>query len=167
MRWGDAEWDRWLREHPWEAAERVCSRGDWAVFLYQIRQHAPKGKKGVEAVLEQLVNERPLTAQETEDLRAALDVSRDEMDEKPAEAMKSAGGNFAGAENLDAMIAAARQRLGKDPTLGDVWAPVFDPTLASNCSTASPQSCELFDGAGTPLTGLQFAVGAQAVAESR
>ncbi len=25
-RWGDADWDRWLREHPWEAAERVCSR---------------------------------------------------------------------------------------------------------------------------------------------
>ena len=22
-RWSDADWDRWLREHPWEAAERV------------------------------------------------------------------------------------------------------------------------------------------------
>ena len=68
-KWGDAEWERWLKDHPWEAAERICSRGDWAIFLYQLRLHAPKGKVGIEPLLEQLVNERPLTAQQTEDLR--------------------------------------------------------------------------------------------------
>ena len=125
-RWGDAEWERWLRDHPWEQAERVCSRGDWAIFLYQIRQHCPKGKKGIEPLIEQLINERPLTAQDAEDLRDSLDVARDELDAKPADAMKQGNSVFASAEDLEAMIAAARTRLGKEPSLGDVWAEVFD-----------------------------------------
>jgi hypothetical protein len=125
-RWGDSDWERWLREHPWEAAERICSRGSWAIFLYQLRQHAPNGKKGVEPVLEQLVNERPLTLQQTEDLRASLDVARDELDKKPAEQMKQQNNNFASAEELESMIAAARSRMGKEPSMGDVWAEVFD-----------------------------------------
>ena len=125
-KWGDAEWERWLKDHPWEAAERVCSRGDWAIFLYQLRLHAPKGKVGIEPLLEQLVNERPLTAQQTEDLRDALDMARDELDQKPAGAMKSGNSNFASPEDLDAMIASARTRLGREPSLGDVWSEVFD-----------------------------------------
>jgi hypothetical protein len=125
-KWGDADWERWLREHPWESAERVCSRGDWAIFLYQIRQHCPKGKKGIEPFLEQLVNERPLSSLEAQDLRDALDQARDELDAKPAQAMKSGNNNFASIEDLDAMITAARTRMGKEPSLGDVWAEVFD-----------------------------------------
>ncbi len=126
-KWGDAEWERWLKDHPWESAERICSRGDWAIFLYQLRLHAPKGKIAIEPMLEQLVNERPLTAQDTEDLRDALDIARDELDKKPAEAMKSGNNNFASAEDMEAMISAARTRLGgRDPSLGDVWAEVFE-----------------------------------------
>ncbi len=125
-RWGDAEWERWLKDHPWESAERICSRGDWAIFLYQVRMHAPKGKQAIEPLMEQLVNERPLTAQQAQDFRDALDVARDELDAKPGSAMKNGSSNFASAEDLDAMIAAARTRLGRDPTLGDVWAEVFE-----------------------------------------
>ncbi|MCA1827747.1 MAG: hypothetical protein LC689_12535 [Myxococcales bacterium] len=125
-KWGDAEWEQWLKDHPWEAAERVCSRGDWAIFLYQLRLHAPKGKAAIEPVLEQLVNERPLTRQQAEDLRQALDVARDELGKKPADAMKSGQGDFASPEDIEAMITAARSRLGKEPTLGDVWAEVFE-----------------------------------------
>lgn len=125
-KWGDAEWERWLKDHPWEAAERICSRGNWAIFLYQLRLHAPKGKQRLEAVLEQLVNERPLSSQETEDFRDALDLSRDELDKQPGASMKNGNNNFASAEDLDAMIAAARARMGREPSLGDVWADVFD-----------------------------------------
>jgi hypothetical protein len=125
-KWGDADWERWLKDHPWEAAERVCSRGDWAIFLYQLRLHAPKGKAGIEPLLEQLVNERPLTQQQAEDLRDALDVARDELDRKPADAMKGGDNHFASPEDVEAMIAAARTRKGKEPTLGDVWAEVFE-----------------------------------------
>src|SRR3981189_1922621 len=82
--WAAADWDRWLREHPWEAAERLCSRGDWAIFLYQLRQHAERGKKLIEPLLEQLVNERPLTTQQTAGLNAALEAARDELAKKPA-----------------------------------------------------------------------------------
>jgi hypothetical protein len=125
-KWSDAEWERWLRDHPWEQAERICSRGDWAIFFYQIRQHCPKGKKGIEPLLEKLVNERPLSAQDAEDLRDSLDMARDELDAKPADAMKTGNSHFASIEDLEAMISAARTRLGKEPSLGDVWAEVFD-----------------------------------------
>jgi hypothetical protein len=40
--------------------------------------------------------------------------------------MQSANNSFASPEELDAMIAAARIRLGREPTLGDVWAEVFE-----------------------------------------
>jgi hypothetical protein len=125
-KWGEVEWERWLKDHPWESAERICSRGDWAIFLYQLRLHAPKGKAGIEPLLEQLVNERPLTAQQSEDLRDALDLARDELDKKPAEAMRSGNSNFASAEDMEMMIKSARNRLGREPTLGDVWAEVFE-----------------------------------------
>jgi hypothetical protein len=127
-RWGDAEWERWLRDHPWEAAERVCSRGDWAIFLYQIRQHSPKGRKVIEPLLESLINERPLSAQQAEDLRDALDIAQDELGEKPAAAaLETANTHFASADDLQSMIAAARARLGgREPTLGEVWSEVFD-----------------------------------------
>ena len=125
-RWGDAEWERWLRAHPWESAELVCSRADWAVFLYQLRRHCGEGKKAVEAVVEQLVHERPLSAQEAEDFGKSLAAARREMESLPAGAMKQDSEPFASAEDLDARIAAARQRAGKDPTLADVWAPVLD-----------------------------------------
>lgn len=125
-KWGELEWERWLKDHPWEAAERVCSRGDWAIFLYQVRLHAPKGNQGLSPIFEQLVNERPLSAQQAEDFRGALDQARDELDAMPAEAMKSGNNNFASADDLEAMISSARARVGKDPSLGDVWAEVFD-----------------------------------------
>jgi hypothetical protein len=125
-RWKDAEWDRWLREHPWEAAERLCSRGDWAVFLYQLRQHCPAGKKGVEPVLEQLVNERPLTSQQAADLRDALGIARGELQKVPAQTLQKSSTPFASAEDLEAMISAARARLGRDPNGAELWSEVFD-----------------------------------------
>ena len=55
-------------------------------------------------------------------LRDALRLARAELDDKPAQAMDQADARFGGAEDLDAMVAAARARLGKEPSLGDVWA---------------------------------------------
>src|SRR5436190_9529071 len=102
-RWADADWDRWLREHPWEAAERVCSRGDWAIFLYQLRAHAPKGAKLIEPVLQALVNERPISTNDADDLREALAVARDELQKVPAAALRlSNRSGFVGAEDLEA-----------------------------------------------------------------
>lgn len=125
-RWGDAEWERWLRAHPWEGAELLCSRADWAVFLDQLRRHCPEGKRALEALLEQLIHERPLSSQEAEDLGKALQAARREMGSLPAEATKEDRAQFASPEDLDAKIAAARQRTGKEPTMADVWAPVLD-----------------------------------------
>jgi len=132
-RWGDAEWERWLREHPWEAAERLCSHGDWAIFLYQLRQHCPRAATRLEALMDPLVNERPLTSQQTRDLREILRAARDEMSARPATEART-NQVFASAEDLEAMIAAARARLGKEPTLADVWADLFsriEPLLES------------------------------------
>jgi hypothetical protein len=124
-KWSDADWERWLRDHPWEAAERVCSRGNWAIFLYQVQKHCARARKGIEPVLGQLVNERPLSSQEALDLRASLDLARAEMDGLPAEAMRQGASVFASKEDLEAMIAAARARLGREPKLGEVWTDVF------------------------------------------
>jgi len=126
-KWGEADWDRWLREHPWEAAERVCSRGDWAIFLYQLRAHAPKAGRKVEAFLEQLVNERPISTNDSADLRDALAQARDELARVPAAALRSSNrAAFASAEDLEAMIAGAAARIGRDPTVADVWTEVMD-----------------------------------------
>ena len=121
-RWGDAEWERWLRDHPWEAAERLCSRGEWAIFLYQVRKHCPRAGKSIEPLLAPLVEERPLGSREAGDLRDALHLAREELERSPGEAMRAGDRPFVSAEDIEAMIAAARARLGKEPTLGDVWA---------------------------------------------
>jgi len=128
LRWTDADWDRWLRDHPWETAERVCSRGDWAIFLYQLRQHSDRGRKLIEPLLDQLVNERPLSTQEAQDLKAALGAAREELEKKPASALAETAKTtpFASAADVDSMIAGARSRLGREPTIADVWAPVLD-----------------------------------------
>jgi hypothetical protein len=128
IRWGDTDWDRWLREHPWEAAERICSRGDWAIFLFQVRQHSDRSKKLLEPLLDQLVNEKPLSTQQTQDLGAALSAARAELNQKPASQLADAAraSPFASSEDVDTMIAAARTRFGRDPTIAEVWASVFD-----------------------------------------
>jgi hypothetical protein len=125
-KWADSDWERWLRDHPWEAAERICSRGSWTIFLFQVRAHASSAKKGLAPVLPLLIDERPLSSRETEDLRDSLHAARDEFDRKPAAAMNLGNNHFASSEDIAIMIAAARARMGKDPSLGDVWAEVFD-----------------------------------------
>jgi hypothetical protein len=126
-KWNEAEWERWLRDHPWESAERICSRGDWSIFLYQVREHSLKGRKVLEPLLESLINERPLSAQDTEDLRDALDIAQDDLDRKPATELKKSTSIFASPEDIDAMIAAARARMGgQEPMLGEVWTEIFD-----------------------------------------
>ena len=144
-KWGDAEWDRWLKDHPWEAAERVCSRGDWTIFLYQLRMHAPKARQAMEPVLELLVNERPLTTQQSEDLGRALSIAREELEKKPALAMKTANNDFASMEDLDAMIVAVRARLGREPSLSDVWSDVFEQ-IGKVLSSAQQQKRGIYFG---------------------
>ena len=125
-KWGEPEWERWLRDHPWESAERICSRGDWAIFLYQIRAHAERAKKLLEPHLEALVNERALDTQACDDLRIALQTAREELALKPAAALMQHNNNFASVEDLESMIFAAQERLGRLPTAADVWEDVFD-----------------------------------------
>jgi len=127
-RWGDADWDRWLREHPWESAERVCSQGDWAIFLYQLRQHADQGKKMLEPLMEQLVNERPLSTQEAQDLKSALAAAREELAKKPASLLSNAAriSPFVASQEVESMIAAARSRVGREPTVAEVWAQLLE-----------------------------------------
>jgi hypothetical protein len=125
-KWSEVEWDRWLKEHPWEAAERVCSPGDWAIFLYQLRMHTVRGRRLVEGHLEALVNHRPIDSRACEDLAAGFAAAREELAAKPAEALLERNNQFASAEDLQAMIAAARQRIGGRPTAADVWSQVFE-----------------------------------------
>jgi hypothetical protein len=125
-KWGEPEWDRWLRDHPWESAERICSRGDWAIFLYQIRAHAERARKLLEPHLEALVNERALDTMACDDLGIALQTARDELAQKPAAALMQHNNNFASVEDLESMIFAAQERLGRLPSAADVWEDVFE-----------------------------------------
>jgi hypothetical protein len=144
-RWHEAEWDRWLREHPWEAAERVCSRGDWAIFLYQLRAHAEQAGKQLAPLLEALVNERPLDTQACDDLRLVLAKAREELGRKPAAALLENNNQFASIEDLQAMIQAAQERLGREPTAADVWAEVLD-TVGKVLADAEPQKRGIYFG---------------------
>ena len=125
-KWAEADWERWLRDHPWESAERICSRGDWAIFLYQIRAHAARASKLLEPHLEALVNERALDTQACDDLRLALQTAREELAATPAAEQMKHNNNFASVEDLESMIFAAQERLGRLPTAADVWEEVFD-----------------------------------------
>jgi hypothetical protein len=127
-RWGDADWDRWLREHPWEPAERIASRSDWATFLYHLRQHSDAGNRLLQPLLELLVNERPLTAQQALDLRSALAAARDELSRKPAAVLLDGARatSFASIEDLELLVKAARARAGKEPSVAEVWSGVFE-----------------------------------------
>jgi hypothetical protein len=126
IRWGQPEWDRWLQEHPWEAAERVCSRGDWAAFLYQIRLHADRARKLLEPHLDALVNERPLDRQAAEDLQLALQQAREELAKKPAETLRQGNNHFVSDDDMTDLIALARERVKGEPTAADVWGEVFE-----------------------------------------
>jgi hypothetical protein len=125
-KWGEVEWDRWLKDHPWEAAERVCSAGDWAIFLYQVRAHTLQAKRLIEPHLEALVNQRPLDTRACQDLKAAVESAREELSKKPAEALLEKNNQFASVEDIQSMISAARQRKGSKPTAADVWGGIFD-----------------------------------------
>jgi hypothetical protein len=124
-RWQDADWERWLRDHPWEAAERLCSRAGWTVFLYQLRQHGPRAGARLGPLMEALVNERPLSSQQTRELREILRAARDELGSKAASAAQQPDQDFAGTADLEDRIAAARARLGNDPTIADLWSDLF------------------------------------------
>jgi hypothetical protein len=144
-KWGEGEWDRWLRDHPWEAAERICSRGDWAIFLYQVRAHGDRARKLLEPHLEALVNERALDTQACDDLRLALQTAREELAKKPAEALLQDNNHFASTEDLQAMIAAAQERLGRAPSASDVWSDVFD-SVGKVLSDAEKQKRGIYFG---------------------
>ena len=143
-RWGDAEWAHWLRDHPWESATRLCSRGDWSVFLYQLRKHCPRAGRAIEPLFEILVNERPLASQQTRDLSAVLDVAHGELNAEPAETASQTDQPFASAEDLDTLIAAARARVGHEPSLGDVWSELI------------AQMTRVLDGAVAQKRGVYF-----------
>ena len=106
--------------------ERICSRGDWSIFLFQLRAHADQGKKLVEPLLETLVNERPLPSQGAEDLKLGLVTARQELAQKSAALLRSQPNNFVGADDVEHMIKSARTRLGREPTMADVWSEVFE-----------------------------------------
>jgi hypothetical protein len=125
-KWGEPEWERWLRDHPWESAERVCSRGDWVIFLYQVRAHTTKAKKLLEPHLEALVNERALDTSACDDLRLFLEAAREELGRLPAATLLQNNNHFASVDDLESMIFAAQERLGHPPTAADVWQEVFE-----------------------------------------
>ena len=128
-RWGEPEWDRWLREHPWEAAEHISSRGDWNVFLYQLRQVSQRGRKLIEPHLEALINERPLETQGADDVLEGLKLAREEMAKAAASVLLLHNNQFAAPDELNGMIEAARTRVQREPTCADVWDGMFENVL--------------------------------------
>jgi hypothetical protein len=128
--WSEKEWDEWLEDHPWEPAERVASRSDWSMFLYQLREFSPKTAPKLAAYMERLITEKPINTKDTKDFRDYLREARDEMAAIPAEKMRAKATGFYTPEELDALIAGNRERLGgKEPTAADVWEEVFNTLL--------------------------------------
>ncbi len=125
--WGPGEWERWLGEHLWESTERIADRGEWSIFLYQVRDQAKKSLKLFEPFVGDLVAQRPIGAGRTEELRDALQAARDELKSVPAEALRArAGGQFYTTEDLDNRIAATKATGVASPTVADLWKEIFD-----------------------------------------
>jgi hypothetical protein len=143
-RWSEPDWDRWLRDHPWEAAEHISSRGDWNIFLFQVRAVSPRGRKLIEPHLEALINERPLETMAADDVLQGLIAAREEMAKKPATVLLESGSLFASEQYLHAMIGAARDRVNRAPTCADVWQPMFDAVI------------KVFEDAATQKRGVYF-----------
>ena len=129
-RWSAPDWDRWLRDHPWEAAERICSTGDWAIFFYQLRANSVRGRKLIEPHLDALVNERPLETQACDDVLSGLRLAREELAQIPAARLVEQNNEFVAAEDLQSMIAAAQNRVQHAPSCADVWADLFARVIA-------------------------------------
>jgi hypothetical protein len=128
--WGDKEWDEWLVEHPWEPAERVATRGDWSMFLYQLREYAPKTAPRMAPYMERLITEKPIGTADAKDLRDYLGEAQTELMAVPAEALRAKATGFYTPEELDGQIAATRERLaGKEPNAAELWHEVFEVLL--------------------------------------
>ena len=82
----------------------------------------------IEPLLEQLVNERPLSTEQARDLKAALLAARDELAKKPASLLAETARTspFAGPDDMQSMITSTRSRVGREPTIADVWSQVLD-----------------------------------------
>jgi len=128
-KWSEPDWDRWLRDHPWEAAEHISSRGDWNIFLFQLRAVSTRGRKLIEPHLEALINERALETQAAEDVLLGLKIAREEMALKPASALAEQNNQFVSQEDLRSMIEAAKARVGHEPTCADVWSAMFQSVI--------------------------------------
>lgn len=133
--WSEPEWDDWLDDHPWEPAERLAERGEWLVFLYQARVHAPRSQDALGRFMDRLMNERPVPSGEIPALREAFeDVARELSDVRSTKLWT--GTQFYSPEELTLLVEAAERRTGKlgmDVTVADLWQPLLDrlePVLA-------------------------------------
>ncbi len=73
-----------------------------------------------------------------------LDVAHGELNAEPAETASQTDQPFASAEDLDTLIAAARARVGHEPSLGDVWSELI------------AQMTRVLDGAVAQKRGVYF-----------
>jgi hypothetical protein len=126
--WSEPDWDDWLDDHPWEPAELLAQRGEWLVFLYQSRVHAPRSQGALGRFMDRLMNERPVPAGEVAALRDAFEELARELSDVRSTKLWT-GTQFYSPDELTAMIEAAERRtnkLGMDVTVADLWQPLLD-----------------------------------------
>lgn len=126
--WTADEWDAWLVANPWEPATVVTVRGDWLIFLFQVKQHAPRAAGELAIFWERLMNERSVASTGVRRLREGLRAAAKELADVPSTRLWT-GTVFYSLDELGRLVNAAEVRVGRigaDLSVADLWGPVFD-----------------------------------------
>lgn len=121
--WDEAAWDAWLGATPPLPSQRLASRGDWLIFLYMARVHAPAAMGAFAPFLERLMNERPIASAEVSALLHALDAVARGLALVPAAKLWT-GTQFYSADELHRLVVEAEARTGRQGTalrVVDLW----------------------------------------------
>lgn len=125
--WTEREWDEWRSEHPLDSVDPlVADKGDWAIFLFQVRRFAPKAALRLDKNLELLITEKPLPASAVGEVAAIFRQIREELRRVDLAQLSNVATQFYTPRALEALAAPVQARKGPAISAADLWESIFE-----------------------------------------